>query len=200
MRGHRPHRYLPLQADNHGRTDGGAWRAGNRAGRKHHPHPEGTGRTADPYQPQHAPGDRSCATGSWCSAAAGSCANLNKNGYRWPGRGGLYHRRQRPALNTMVLHDRNRPCDTRALIVGGTQGLGLAIAERLSARLHPYGDRGPRRHAGQGRRRGGRRDLHAGRSGGYRSRASTGRSGGGADGPHQRTGQCRRADRSRVDP
>ena len=58
MRGDRAHRHLPLQAHHHGRADGGARGAGDRAGREHHPHAEGAGRAADPDQPQHAPGDR----------------------------------------------------------------------------------------------------------------------------------------------
>ena len=41
MRGDRADGGLRLQAHHHGRTDGGAGRAGNRAGREHHPHAEG---------------------------------------------------------------------------------------------------------------------------------------------------------------
>ena len=40
VRRDRPHRHLPLQAHHHGRADGGARRAGDRAGREHHPHAE----------------------------------------------------------------------------------------------------------------------------------------------------------------
>ena len=72
VRGDRQDRDLRLQADHHGRADGGARRAGDGAGRKHHPHAEGQWRAADPDQPQHAPGVRPCATASSSSGAAAS--------------------------------------------------------------------------------------------------------------------------------
>ena len=59
VRGDRADGDLRLQAHHHGRADGGARGAGDRAGREHHPHAEGAGRAADPDQPQPAAGVRS---------------------------------------------------------------------------------------------------------------------------------------------
>ena len=63
------------------------------------------------------------------------CADLNKDGDRRPGRRRLHHRGEDPAplRGRRMSAAGSRHAGTRAIVTGGAQGLGFAVAQRLVA-------------------------------------------------------------------